>query len=158
MPSVTKEETQSWPLRYDLYTIRLSASPSQCALTPCNNVRPTWVPASRAQFVPQLILGSALDSSSGPPDYKPAWHTHTTWAFGAHCKYGFVWSLSVCASLSVRQRSSIVSPGVQIAPPHKVTDRATRPAASSPSVAVVLVFSGAGAHTTGLLSELAWPF
>lgn len=36
------------------------------------------------QFVPQLILGSALDSSSGPPDYKPAWHTHTTWAFGAH--------------------------------------------------------------------------
>lgn len=36
------------------------------------------------QFVPQLILGSALDSSSGPPDYKPFWHTHHTWAFGAH--------------------------------------------------------------------------
>ena len=36
------------------------------------------------QFVPQLILGSALDSSSGPPDFKPDWHTHTTWAFGAH--------------------------------------------------------------------------
>lgn len=36
------------------------------------------------QFVPQLILGSALDSSSGPPAYKPAWGTHKTWQFGAH--------------------------------------------------------------------------
>ena len=36
------------------------------------------------QFVPQLILGSALDSSSGPPEFHPAWHTHTEWAFGAH--------------------------------------------------------------------------
>ena len=36
------------------------------------------------QFVPQLILGSALDSSSGAPDYKPGYHNHDTWAFGAH--------------------------------------------------------------------------
>jgi hypothetical protein len=36
------------------------------------------------QFVPQLILGSALDSSSGPPAYTPEWHTHATWSFGAH--------------------------------------------------------------------------
>ena len=36
------------------------------------------------QFVPQLILGNALDSSSGPPKYAPAWHTHSTWSFGAH--------------------------------------------------------------------------
>jgi len=36
------------------------------------------------QFVPQLILGSALDSSSGPPDYEPDWHTHHSWVFGAH--------------------------------------------------------------------------
>jgi hypothetical protein len=37
------------------------------------------------QLVPQLLLGSALDASSGPPEYHPYWHTHrTTWAFGAH--------------------------------------------------------------------------
>ena len=36
------------------------------------------------QFVPQLILGNALDGSSGPPEYKPKWGKHTTWQFGAH--------------------------------------------------------------------------
>ena len=36
------------------------------------------------QFVPQLILGSALDGSSGAPEYKPHWGEHRTWAFGAH--------------------------------------------------------------------------
>ncbi len=36
------------------------------------------------QFVPQLILGSALDGSSGPPAYTPHWGEHATWAFGAH--------------------------------------------------------------------------
>jgi hypothetical protein len=36
------------------------------------------------QMVPQLLLGSALDSSSGPPNWEPIWHTHQTWAFGAH--------------------------------------------------------------------------
>ena len=36
------------------------------------------------QFVPQLILGSALDGSSGPPLYTPKWGTHSTWQFGAH--------------------------------------------------------------------------
>lgn len=36
------------------------------------------------QFVPQLILGSALDSSSGPPHYTPKWGNHKDWAFGAH--------------------------------------------------------------------------
>lgn len=36
------------------------------------------------QMVPQLLLGSVLDSSSGPPDYKPSWHKHETWMFGAH--------------------------------------------------------------------------
>lgn len=35
------------------------------------------------QFVPQLMLGSALDSSSGPPLYKPMWHTHSSWVFGS---------------------------------------------------------------------------
>ena len=36
------------------------------------------------QFVPQLILGSALDSSSGPPAYEPIWGSHFKWTFGAH--------------------------------------------------------------------------
>ena len=36
------------------------------------------------QFVPQLILGNALDGSSGPPTFKPHWGEHQTWAFGAH--------------------------------------------------------------------------
>jgi len=36
------------------------------------------------QFVPQLILGNALDGSSGAPDYKPKWGLHKTWSFGAH--------------------------------------------------------------------------
>lgn len=37
------------------------------------------------QFVPQLILGSALDGSSGPPHYKPQWNDiHQTWSFAAH--------------------------------------------------------------------------
>ena len=34
------------------------------------------------QFVPQLILGSALDGSSGPPEYKPHYGEHPTWSFG----------------------------------------------------------------------------
>lgn len=34
--------------------------------------------------MPQLILGSALDGSSGPPNYDPHYGTHDTWAFGAH--------------------------------------------------------------------------
>lgn len=36
------------------------------------------------QFVPQLILGNALDSSSGPPNYTPKWGMHKEWAFAAH--------------------------------------------------------------------------
>lgn len=36
------------------------------------------------QMVPQLILGSALDGSSGPPDYQPKWGDHETWVFGSH--------------------------------------------------------------------------
>lgn len=36
------------------------------------------------QFVPQLILGQALDGSSGPPDYKPHWGNHSSWTFAAH--------------------------------------------------------------------------
>ena len=36
------------------------------------------------QLVPQLILGSALDGSSGPPDYEPSWGHHELWSFGAH--------------------------------------------------------------------------
>eukprot|EP00947_MAST-08B_sp_MAST-8B-sp1_P000586 g586.t1 len=35
------------------------------------------------QFVPQLMLGNPLDGSGGPPDYKPKWHEHSTWCFGA---------------------------------------------------------------------------
>ena len=34
--------------------------------------------------VPQLILGNALDGSSGPPAFKPTWGEHKTWSFGAH--------------------------------------------------------------------------
>ena len=36
------------------------------------------------QFVPQLILGDALDGSSGAPSYDPHYGHHDTWAFGAH--------------------------------------------------------------------------
>lgn len=36
------------------------------------------------QFVPQLILGDALDGSSGPPHYNPHYGDHSTWAFAAH--------------------------------------------------------------------------
>ena len=36
------------------------------------------------QFVPQLILGNALDGSGGPPAYAPKWGEHRTWSFGAH--------------------------------------------------------------------------
>jgi hypothetical protein len=36
------------------------------------------------QFVPQLILGNALDGSSGAPDWKPHWGEHATWSFAAH--------------------------------------------------------------------------
>lgn len=36
------------------------------------------------QFVPQLILGNALDGSSGAPNYAPHWGLHSTWEFGAH--------------------------------------------------------------------------
>lgn len=37
------------------------------------------------QLVPQLILGRALDGSSGPPSYTPEWRDiHKEWAFGTH--------------------------------------------------------------------------
>ena len=36
------------------------------------------------QFVPQLLLGSVLDASTGAPLYAPSWHTHHNWTFGAH--------------------------------------------------------------------------
>lgn len=36
------------------------------------------------QMVPQLILGNALDGSSGPPSYKPRWGDHSTWSFASH--------------------------------------------------------------------------
>ena len=36
------------------------------------------------QFVPQLILGDALDGSSGPPHYNPHYGHHSTWSFAAH--------------------------------------------------------------------------
>eukprot|EP01061_Rhynchopus_euleeides_P011269 TRINITY_DN20840_c1_g3_i1.p1 TRINITY_DN20840_c1_g3~~TRINITY_DN20840_c1_g3_i1.p1 ORF type:complete len:310 (+),score=93.77 TRINITY_DN20840_c1_g3_i1:61-930(+) len=35
------------------------------------------------QFVPQLMLGDVLDSTSGPPVYWPEFHMHHTWVFGA---------------------------------------------------------------------------
>jgi len=37
------------------------------------------------QLVPQLILGKALDGSSGPPNFEPRWGPHhESWSFGAH--------------------------------------------------------------------------
>jgi len=46
------------------------------------------------QLVPQLILGQALDGSSGSPKFDPEWREiHTQWTFGAH--YFFeVWNPS----------------------------------------------------------------
>ena len=41
------------------------------------------------QFVPQLLLGDVLDSSTGPPYYKPKFHHHDTWVFGSH----YFWEL-----------------------------------------------------------------
>lgn len=38
----------------------------------------------KQKFVPQLILGNALDGTSGPPDYKPHFGHHETYKFGAH--------------------------------------------------------------------------
>ena len=35
------------------------------------------------QFVPQLMLGEPLDGSTGAPLYKPIWHSHKSWVFGA---------------------------------------------------------------------------
>ena len=35
------------------------------------------------QFVPQLMLGNSLTTSSGPPDYKPKWVEHTSWVFSS---------------------------------------------------------------------------
>jgi len=36
------------------------------------------------QLVPQLILGDALDGSSGPPDWIPSWGNHKKWTFASH--------------------------------------------------------------------------
>ena len=36
------------------------------------------------QIVPQLLLGSVLNGSTGPPLYNPTWGTTATWLFGAH--------------------------------------------------------------------------
>ena len=42
------------------------------------------------QFVPQLILGNALDGSSGPPFYKPHFGEHSQYEFGAHYFFEFL--------------------------------------------------------------------
>ena len=45
---------------------------------------PPAVKNAMNQFVPQLMLGNALDSSSGAPNYKPIWNNHnTSWVFSA---------------------------------------------------------------------------
>ena len=36
------------------------------------------------QFVPQLVLGSALSGSTNYPNFTPKYMYHTTWKFGAH--------------------------------------------------------------------------
>jgi hypothetical protein len=36
------------------------------------------------QLVPQLILGEALDGTTGPPNWTPTWTQHDTWTFAAH--------------------------------------------------------------------------
>ena len=44
---------------------------------------PPSVKQAMNQFVPQLMLGEALDDSSNAPHYLPRWHNHKTWVFGA---------------------------------------------------------------------------
>ena len=46
---------------------------------------PNYVPAGAQynQFVPQLMLGDALSSSSGPPHYAPAWGTYESYVFSS---------------------------------------------------------------------------
>jgi hypothetical protein len=51
------------------------------------------------QFVPQLILGNALDGSSGAPAYKPHWGEHKTWQFGAHYFFETASNASASAAL-----------------------------------------------------------
>jgi len=41
------------------------------------------------QFVPQLMLGTALANSSGPPAYAPQWLPLSSWHFGAQYFMGF---------------------------------------------------------------------
>lgn len=40
-------------------------------------------PGYMNQFVPQLMLGSALANSSGPPEYRPTWLRLSSWHIGA---------------------------------------------------------------------------
>ena len=35
------------------------------------------------QFVPQLMVGESLTTSSGPPDYHPIWVDHKSWVFSS---------------------------------------------------------------------------
>jgi hypothetical protein len=44
---------------------------------------PSGSDARMNQFVPQLMLGTPLDDSTGPPLYKPIWNETKTWKFGA---------------------------------------------------------------------------
>lgn len=42
------------------------------------------------QFVSQLILGEALDGSTGPPLYRAKFGSHASWAFGSHYFFDIV--------------------------------------------------------------------
>ena len=44
---------------------------------------PPAVKHAMNQFAPQLMLGNALDASSGAPLYTPRWHQHNSWVFSA---------------------------------------------------------------------------
>ena len=51
---------------------------------------PPSVKQAMNQFVPQLMLGEALDDSSNAPHYLPRWHNHKTWVFGAQYFFALV--------------------------------------------------------------------
>lgn len=105
------------------------------------------------QLVPQLILGSALDGSSGPPDFEAEWKAvHTQWAFGAH--YFFeVWNPATNTTDAHAAYGKLfpADPGETLLttfelslPPKALSPANASSAASSPSPAWTLTMSVVG--------------
>lgn len=94
----------------ELPTLIDVTDPSFCHYIYFNIFFPNYQPQGGIynQFVPQLLLGNALSSSSGPPHYTPSWGNYSTWYFSS--QYFFALNTSEYPGLSYHAVTGAIFP------------------------------------------------